>query len=763
MTKWYIWLCVSIIILILLFIIIRHIRIRNIVHTSESYADMLDDKLYTVNHINRINLPVLYINMDVNTDRRENMEHQLNQYNIRHIRIPGVVGNNITNMKEGEIDGIRFINLFDDKVNKKFTKPEIGCTLSHIKAIKYAYDNNMGTVCIAEDDISFKLMPFWDQNIQDLLDRAPKDWDIIQLYTNTCKIKDEFVHFNDNMCYGTVFYVINKKGQEQIMNLFKDGILRFVQHSDDDHIGSDFFIYRNVENAYAYQVPLFFTNNGYKNLNSTIHPEHNINHMSRSNEIIKHYLNKTNDMKKINGKYVIWACWTGKNKIPDYLKLCHDTVKKYNDPFYNVILITPDNIDQYVTKFHPAYEYLSYVHKADYLRCELLHTYGGIYIDMDTICFRDLRNIFDYSYNNSVIGYDGSRWKEIWGMSVMGPIKPGTIYTFKWYNKLHQVLDNRLSDLKKFRQENPNELNKDCLNWTEILREIVLPISIELKNQINYHLIIDDWFFVNEDKILSKDDIDSSKIQNILVLNNASYPDTIRNATTQEIKNNKDNILLFKLLNYSLSKEIIMAMPYIDKIFYINLDKRKDRNEQVSSELTKYFNSKAIKRFSAIEDSNGAVGCLKSHIMMLEDAKKNIYDGENVMFCEDDIIFTENPKPYIEHFFNNPILKDWNVLMLAHNTSKSKETSDSKIIKILSSQTTACFIVKYSYISTLLNVYKQALDKYLQTGKWKDDYCTDRAWKKLQGPGEWFTFKDRICKQREGYSDIEKRNTDYGV
>ena len=39
---------------------------------------------------------------------------------------------------------------------------------------------------------------------------------------------------------------------------------------------------------------------------------------------------------------------------------------------------------------HPAYESLSLVHRADYLRCELLHRYGGLYCDVDTICVSDL-------------------------------------------------------------------------------------------------------------------------------------------------------------------------------------------------------------------------------------------------------------------------------------------------------------------------------------------------------------------------------------
>lgn len=260
----------------------------------------------------------------------------------------------------------------------------------------------------------------------------------------------------------------------------------------------------------------------------------------------------------INGKYPIWQCWTGYNDIPPYLQLCHETVKKHNNQF-STILVTPNNLHQYIKKeypIHPAYEYLSYVHKADYLRCYLLHHYGGMYLDMDTICFKPLDYVFkklsekDYE----IVGYDGSKWGEVWGISVLGPNNPNTKYTNEWYNKLNSILDEKLEELKEFRKSN-NDPKQDCIGWSEILRDIVLPISKKY-NKKNYFIIKNDWQPIDDKQIIKPSKNFNNEfyyISELLILNNALYPDYIKNADFNTIKNNKDDILLFKLLNYSLN------------------------------------------------------------------------------------------------------------------------------------------------------------------------------------------------------------------
>ena len=51
------------------------------------------------------------------------------------------------------------------------------------------------------------------------------------------------------------------------------------------------------------------------------------------------------------------------------------------------------DVEPLLGEVHPAYEYLSLVHRSDYLRCELLHRYGGLYADLDTLCWSALAEL----------------------------------------------------------------------------------------------------------------------------------------------------------------------------------------------------------------------------------------------------------------------------------------------------------------------------------------------------------------------------------
>lgn len=50
---------------------------------------------------------------------------------------------------------------------------------------------------------------------------------------------------------------------------------------------------------------------------------------------------------------------------------------------------------------------------------------------------------------------------------------------------------------------------------------------------------------------------------------------------------------------------------YINKIIYINLEKRNDRKTQIENEL-KLFELNA-ERYNAIENKTGIIGCKQSH------------------------------------------------------------------------------------------------------------------------------------------------------
>jgi hypothetical protein len=82
---------------------------------------------------------------------------------------------------------------------------------------------------------------------------------------------------------------------------------------------------------------------------------------------------------------IIFCFWTGDNPMTEKRRQCLDTIKTKSE--CTVILITKDNVMDWEVKgspFHPAYPYLSAVHKADYLRCYFMRHYGGGYADIKT-------------------------------------------------------------------------------------------------------------------------------------------------------------------------------------------------------------------------------------------------------------------------------------------------------------------------------------------------------------------------------------------
>src|SRR5690606_1936777 len=74
---------------------------------------------------------------------------------------------------------------------------------------------------------------------------------------------------------------------------------------------------------------------------------------------------------------VLYAFWTGNNELTENRLRCLESIKKNSGvPF---VLVTPGNLEEYIVNehpLHPAYEYLSLIHRSDYLRCYFMHHHG---------------------------------------------------------------------------------------------------------------------------------------------------------------------------------------------------------------------------------------------------------------------------------------------------------------------------------------------------------------------------------------------------
>ncbi|ARF08717.1 glycosyltransferase family 25 [Catovirus CTV1] len=170
-------------------------------------------------------IPIYWINLNDSTDRFNSSTSQLKNYS-NNLRIEAVDGRN-TDLFEKNYS-IKF------KSNKSnFTNSLIAVVCSHMKAIKKAYDNKLSEVCIFEDDFNLDLLNVYPHSLKDIISKAPKGWQVIQLYYYDVIVNKD----GDNLteaniksysknglqllkpypCYSGTSYIINRSGMEKIL------------------------------------------------------------------------------------------------------------------------------------------------------------------------------------------------------------------------------------------------------------------------------------------------------------------------------------------------------------------------------------------------------------------------------------------------------------------------------------------------------------------------------------------------------------------
>jgi hypothetical protein len=206
-------------------------------------------------------IPIYWINLDRSEDRKKFMEKQFKQYNIKNnVRIEAIDGNTLN-------ENVNYpYNYHHSSGLIKLTKCEIACTMSHIKAIKQAYLDDIDFALIMEDDCDFRYLNFQKKSIIELFEIA-KDAEVIQLLT-TCPyyelcVTDELLLKGFKWNAGA--YVITKKGINNLLNI--DGSTIKLTEADD-------YVYRHLI-TYHVTKPYFRIGTKYDTL---IHYEGNLDY-----------------------------------------------------------------------------------------------------------------------------------------------------------------------------------------------------------------------------------------------------------------------------------------------------------------------------------------------------------------------------------------------------------------------------------------------------------------------------------------------------
>ena len=247
-----------------------------------SYKDMnksIHDYVKLLGKKCEIPYDLFYINMDKSLDRKKYMEDQFKNINVNFHRIKGLNGNNIEN---GKIDGVNFKNNFN------LSNSEIGCTISHLKAIKKAYDYKCDVAIICEDDVNFITCTL-NPDIKYIINNAPKDWEIIQLITNPYTEKnnntDKYVKRHPQTYFCTACYAINRIGMKKIIDYsYIDQTFVLNKTKKTPKGQADNYIY-DIVNTYSYFPNIFSVDN--TELDSTIHQTHSTGHIKNSIDYFK--------------------------------------------------------------------------------------------------------------------------------------------------------------------------------------------------------------------------------------------------------------------------------------------------------------------------------------------------------------------------------------------------------------------------------------------------------------------------------------------
>ena len=210
-----------------------------------------------------------------------------------------------------------------------------------------------------------------------------------------------------------------------------------------------------------------------------------------------------------------------------------------------------------------------------------------------------------------------------------------------------------------------------------------------------------------------------------------------------------------------MSSSFPSSVSDIKYCLYINLESRKDRREHIEQEL-KSIGINGV-RFNAVKLQNGRIGCSMSHLKCLQIAKKN--NWPYVMICEDDLLFLDKEKAvkHMNDFFklhsgDNDI---WNVMLIAGNNVPPYKKIDDTCIRVSHCQTTTGYIVKNTYYDTLIDNVKTGIEKLMKNPTNAFSYAIDKYWIQLQKKDVWYLLAPIIAVQREDYSDIEQRTTNY--
>lgn len=202
---------------------------------------------------------------------------------------------------------------------------------------------------------------------------------------------------------------------------------------------------------------------------------------------------------------ILYCLWTGTNEMSKARRDSIQALRAVN-PDTPLILITVENISDYVVEehpLHPAWSHLSYVHRSDYLRAYIMHHHGGAYADIKRMN-APFKPIIDRinacgalwaggpaelnSFNSSpAFGRLGRDQRLHFSQMVCQAafvFKPGTEWTREWIEEIERRLDYFSRILPRHPAEQPYGRNSDYpIPWSALQGYVFSPLALKYRKR----------------------------------------------------------------------------------------------------------------------------------------------------------------------------------------------------------------------------------------------------------------------------------------
>lgn len=236
----------------------------------------------------------------------------------------------------------------------------------------------------------------------------------------------------------------------------------------------------------------------YKNnmLRNAVNKEYIVEHRSSIFHITGAWRNRLNVIKEIDSivkEYMtennIFLYWNGHE--PSLITLLRKIIINHSNHgrSYKVNLINSGNLHEYIKTIPDYFEKLQEVHKADFIRVNVLCERGGIWLDSDTLVMNNLQPLFKIIREQDGFFILENNTKLCNG--VFGT-KPNTEFMLAWRNSMHELLTQNFhigwneigsSMIEKIRSQSPDILknykifngldNMYPVNWKNCVTEYI--------------------------------------------------------------------------------------------------------------------------------------------------------------------------------------------------------------------------------------------------------------------------------------------------